>query len=38
VIEKSFQTGRQRLVDAGYQVESLARIKKFENNKVVFED
>ena len=38
VIEKSFQTGRQRLVDAGYQVESLARIKKYENNKVVFED
>jgi xanthine phosphoribosyltransferase len=38
VIEKSFQTGRQRLVDAGYQVESLARIKKFENNKVVFEE
>lgn len=38
VIEKSFQPGHERLCQAGYQVESLARIKKFENNKVVFED
>ncbi len=38
VIEKSFQPGRERLCQAEYQVESLARIKKFENNKVVFED
>lgn len=38
VIEKSFQPGRQRLIDAGFQVESLARIKAFENDKIVFVD
>ena len=38
VIEKSFQPGRQRLIDAGYQVESLARIKAFEKGQIVFAD
>ena len=36
VIEKSFQPGRQRLIDAGYRVESLVRVEKFENNIPVF--
>ncbi|MFC3884113.1 xanthine phosphoribosyltransferase [Bacillus songklensis] len=36
VIEKSFQDGRQRLNDAGIQVESLARIASLENGKVEF--
>ena len=36
VIEKSFQPGRKRLIDAGYQVESLARIKAFEKGQIVF--
>ncbi|MDY3973986.1 xanthine phosphoribosyltransferase [uncultured Veillonella sp.] len=36
VIEKSFQPGRERLERAGYNVESLVRIKKFEDNKCVF--
>jgi len=36
VIEKSFQQGRQRLLDAGYRVESLVRIESFVNNQVVF--
>ena len=38
VIEKSFQPGRQRLIEAGYQVESLARIKAFEKGQIVFAD
>lgn len=38
VIEKSFQPGRERLEKLGYRVESLARIKAFENNKPVFID
>lgn len=36
VIEKTFQPGRQRLEKAGYRVESLARIARFENNAPVF--
>ncbi|WP_096201073.1 xanthine phosphoribosyltransferase [Bacillus sp. FJAT-45350] len=36
VIEKSFQPGRQTLIEAGYQVESLARIQSLEDNKVSF--
>ncbi|KJQ58676.1 xanthine phosphoribosyltransferase [Streptococcus gordonii] len=36
VIEKSFQSGRKLLEDDGQRVVSLARIKKFENGKVVF--
>lgn len=36
VIEKSFQQGRQKLLDAGYRVESLVRIESFVNNEVVF--
>ncbi len=36
VIEKSFQPGAQKLTDAGYRVESLARIKSFSNGQVNF--
>ena len=36
VIEKTFQPGRQKLENAGYRVESLARIARFENNAPVF--
>ena len=38
VIEKSFQPGRNRLIEAGYQVEALARIKAFEKGQIVFAD
>ncbi|WP_088102377.1 xanthine phosphoribosyltransferase [Halalkalibacter urbisdiaboli] len=38
VIEKSFQDGRQRLLDLGYRVESLARIHSLENGNVTFVD
>ncbi|MFD1465279.1 xanthine phosphoribosyltransferase [Lapidilactobacillus mulanensis] len=38
VIEKTFQKGRQLLDEKGVQVESLARIKAFENGQVVFVD
>lgn len=36
VIEKFFQPGRGRLEDAGYDVQSLVRIEKFEDNKCVY--
>ncbi|MGE8540122.1 xanthine phosphoribosyltransferase [Acinetobacter sp. ANC 3813] len=36
VIEKSFQPGRQILLDKGYRVESLARVKSLENKTVEF--
>ena len=36
VIEKSFQPGRQRLIDAGFRVESLARVQAFKDGKVIF--
>lgn len=36
VVEKSFQPGRKRIEEAGYRVESLVRIKAFENNECVF--
>lgn len=36
VIEKSFQDGRQLLIDAGVPVTSLARIDRFENGQVIF--
>ncbi|MBD8975415.1 xanthine phosphoribosyltransferase [Veillonella magna] len=36
VIEKSFQPGRERLERAGYNVQSLVRIKAFEDNHCVF--
>lgn len=36
VIEKSFQPGREKLLEAGYQVESLARIASLNNNEVTF--
>lgn len=38
IIEKSFQDGRQLLEDAGMEVTSLARIEKFENGQVVFQE
>ena len=36
VIEKSFQPGRQILLDKGYRVESLARVKSLANGTVEF--
>lgn len=36
VIEKSFQQGHQKLVEAGYRVESLARIASLADGKVQF--
>ncbi|WNQ10862.1 xanthine phosphoribosyltransferase [Paenibacillus aurantius] len=36
VIEKSFQNGAAKLQEAGYRVESLARIASLENNQVQF--
>jgi xanthine phosphoribosyltransferase len=36
VIEKSFQPGRQLLLDKGYRVESLARVKSLANGTVEF--
>ncbi|HEL1541105.1 TPA: xanthine phosphoribosyltransferase [Streptococcus suis] len=36
IIEKSFQNGRQLLLDAGVPVTSLARIEKFQDGQVVF--
>lgn len=36
VVEKTFQSGRKTLEDAGFRVESLARIARFESNKPVF--
>lgn len=36
VIEKSFQQGHQKLVEAGYRVESLARIASLADGKVKF--
>lgn len=38
VVEKTFQPGRKKLEDAGYCVESLVRIAKFENNIPIFAD
>lgn len=38
IIEKSFQKGGQRLRELGIHVESLARIKELDDNKIVFED
>jgi xanthine phosphoribosyltransferase len=36
VIEKSFQTGRQLLLDKGYRVESLARVESLNDGQVTF--
>ncbi|MDG4478923.1 xanthine phosphoribosyltransferase [Streptococcus suis] len=36
IIEKSFQDGRQLLIDSGVPVTSLARIEKFQDGQVVF--
>jgi len=36
VIEKSFQPGRDVLLEKGYRVESLARVKSLEGGKVTF--
>jgi xanthine phosphoribosyltransferase len=38
VIEKSFQNGREGIINKGIQLESLAVIKTMENGKVVFSD
>ena len=36
VIEKSFQPGRERLEKAGYDVRSLVRIARFENDRCIY--
>lgn len=36
VIEKSFQSGRQQLLDQGFRVESLARVQSLSDGKVTF--
>ena len=36
VIEKSFQPGRDLLLEKGYRVESLARVQSLANGKVEF--
>lgn len=36
VIEKSFQPGRKLLEELGLEVTSLVRIKKFENDQLIF--
>lgn len=36
VIEKSFQDGRQQILDKGLKLVSLARIEQFEKGKVIF--
>ena len=36
-VEKLFQGGGEKLRKQGYRVESLAKIKSFDNNKVNFE-
>ena len=36
VIEKSFQPGRDQLIERGYRVESLARIAKLEKDRISF--
>ena len=36
VIEKSFQPGRSKLIEAGYRVESLARIEKLDLDHITF--
>ncbi|MEB3767110.1 xanthine phosphoribosyltransferase [Acinetobacter sp. MD2] len=36
VIEKSFQTGRELLIEKGYRVESLARLESLNDGKVTF--
>ncbi|MEC2070654.1 xanthine phosphoribosyltransferase [Alkalihalophilus marmarensis] len=38
VIEKSFQEGRKKLDDAGYRVESLARLHTLNEGKITFVD
>lgn len=36
VIEKAFQPGRQKLLDLGYRVESIARVASLKNGEVQF--
>lgn len=36
VIEKAFQGGGQKLIDAGYRLESLAAIEKISDGKIIF--
>lgn len=38
VIEKSFQPGRQKLIEAGFRVESLARVESLKDGKTTFVD
>ncbi|MFL0200960.1 xanthine phosphoribosyltransferase [Exiguobacterium acetylicum] len=38
VIEKAFQPGRQKLIEAGFRVESLARVESLKDGKATFVD
>ncbi|MDR6109414.1 hypothetical protein QE451_001075 [Paenibacillus sp. SORGH_AS338] len=38
MIEKSFQPGAQLLIDEGYRLESLVRIRSLDNGQVQFVD
>ena len=38
VIEKSFPPGRERLEKAGYEVHSLVRIARFENDRCIYKE
>ncbi|MEI4463180.1 xanthine phosphoribosyltransferase [Exiguobacterium indicum] len=38
VIEKSFQPGRQKLIEAGFRVESLARVESLKDGRATFVD
>lgn len=37
VVEKGFQQGRHRIEEAGYEVQSLAIVKGFEDGKVILD-
>ena len=37
VVEKGFQQGRHRIEEAGYEVQSLAIVKGFEDGKVIID-
>ena len=38
VIEKAFQAGHKRILDAGYRLEALASIKSLDNCQITFTD
>ncbi|MBR2676373.1 MAG: xanthine phosphoribosyltransferase [Solobacterium sp.] len=38
VVEKSYQPGRKRILELGYEVETLVRISSLENGRILFEE